>query len=316
MATRLSNIKELASGTVIEGVYMAENPQYYNKASGDFQRVALSLRDGSGVVRAVLWDKPEFNLTNGQIVKVKGSTAFYNDAPQITILDVKEATEGEYDPADLYPTTKADRKALEHKLAELINSVENEFLNKLLKYFFAKKDFWQDFRSKSAAVYVHHAFCGGLLEHTVNVARLCDTAAGIYSDVDRDLLVTGALLHDIGKMNELSNFPENIFTEKGNMLGHISLGAFMIHDAIAQIQAFPKDLELKITHMILSHHGELEYGSPIKPAIKEAVVLSKCDQLDASLETARETIDQLAPGEAKKIAGSYFVRLKDQEKTK
>lgn len=314
--TKINTIKDMAAGTIIEGVYVVENPQYYNKASGDFQRIALSLRDGSGVVRAVLWEKPEENLTNGQIIKIKGSTAFYNDAPQITVLEVKEPTANEYNPDDLYPATKADRKELEHTLAGLINSVENEFLNKLLKCFFGKKVFWQEFREKSAAVYVHHAFCGGLLEHTVNVAQLCDAVAKTYSDVDRDLLVTGGLLHDIGKMKEISNFPENIFTEEGNLLGHISLGALMIHDAIIQITEFPKELEMKLMHMILSHHGELEYGSPVKPAIKEAVILSNCDQLDASLETAREAIDLLAPGETKKVAGSYFIKLKETEQKK
>jgi 3'-5' exoribonuclease len=146
----------------------------------------------------------------------------------------------------------------------------------------------KSFAEHSAAKTVHHSFIGGLMEHTLSVARLCEYMAEAYPLIKRDMLITAALLHDIGKTRELSSFPLNDYTDEGQLLGHIYMGAQMIHDMAQQIEGFPEDLERQLVHCILAHHGELEYGSPKKPALVEAVALNLADNTDARMQTLTE----------------------------
>ena len=175
------------------------------------------------------------------------------------------------------------------ELLTFIESVKNPYLKKLLKSFFEEDGpFIKTFVSHSAAKTVHHGFIGGLMEHTLSVTRLCEYMAGAYPVIKRDLLITAALLHDVGKTRELSSFPLNDYTDEGQLLGHIVIGAQMIHDLAKEIPGFPVDLENQLVHCILAHHGELEYGSPKKPALVEAVALNLADNTDARMETLTE----------------------------
>ena len=149
-------------------------------------------------------------------------------------------------------------------------------------------DFVQAFQKSSAAKAIHHGFIGGLLEHTLSVANLCDFLAKAYPRINRDLLISVAILHDIGKTRELSSFPENDYTDDGQLLGHIVMGSEMIAEKISQIPGFPATLAAEVKHCVLAHHGELEFGSPKKPALIEAVALNFADNTDAKLETMTE----------------------------
>ena len=175
----------------------------------------------------------------------------------------------------------------------MISALENPFLKKLLESIFVEdKEFLQEFSFHSAAKSVHHSYVGGLLEHTLSVAKLCRFYAEHYQDLNKDILISAALCHDIGKMKELSEFPRNDYSDEGQLLGHIMIGYTMLSEKIALIPDFPTTLRSEFLHCILSHHGELEFGSPKKPATMEALALSFADNTDAKLQTMREFIEQ------------------------
>ena len=170
-------------------------------------------------------------------------------------------------------------------------TIKNPYLNKLAAgYFVNDPAFAKAFQFHSAAKSVHHGFVGGLLEHTLSVVKMCDYFAGFYKEINRDLLLTAAMFHDIGKTKELSVFPENDYTDDGQLLGHIIIGTEMVSDRIRQIPDFPEKLAVELKHCILAHHGELEYGSPKKPALLEAMALNLADNADAKMETMIEVL--------------------------
>jgi 3'-5' exoribonuclease len=178
------------------------------------------------------------------------------------------------------------------ELVGYINSVNNNYLHTLLKNIFIEdKAFAERFKKASAAKSVHHGYIGGLLEHTLGVVKLCDYYCSAYPILNRELLITAAICHDMGKTREISAFPINDYTDEGQFLGHIVMGAEMIGERARQIEGFPPMLEMELKHCILSHHGEYEYGSPKKPAIVEAVALNFADNTDAKMETFLEILE-------------------------
>ena len=222
-------------------------------------------------------------------IEVMGDVTSFAGAMQLNIKRVRKAGEGEYNPADYLPVSENSTDDMYAQLTAMIGTVKNGYLNTLLKKLFVEdQEFLKSFEEHSAAKTVHHGFMGGLMEHTLSVARLCDYMAGAYPVIKRDLLITAALLHDVGKTRELSSFPMNDYTDEGQLLGHIIIGAQMIHDLAKEIPDFPQDLENQLVHCILAHHGELEYGSPKKPAMVEAVALNLADNTDARMETLTE----------------------------
>jgi len=231
-------------------------------------------------------------------VQVDGSVTVFNNANQLNIHRIQVASEGQYDPSDYFPVSEKDIDEMKAELLDLIRSVGNPYLQRLLASFFEDPVFMKRFCRHSAARSVHHGFIGGLLEHTLSVASICDDIARHYPYVNRDLLLTGAILHDIGKLSELSPFPSNEYTDEGQLLGHIMIGAQIVSERIRKIEGFPRKLAAELTHMILSHHGELEYGSPKKPAIMEALILSFVDNMDAKVETMYEAFRSKAPQNA------------------
>ena len=215
-------------------------------------------------------------------IDVMGDVTSFAGAMQVNIKRVRKAGEGEYDPADYLPVSENSADDMYRQLCDMISTVKNPYLNTVLRKLFVEdQEFIKAFQGHSAAKTVHHGFIGGLMEHTLSVARLCDYMAGAYPLLKRDLLITAALLHDIGKTKELSAFPQNDYTDEGQLLGHIIIGSQMIHDLAKEIPDFPEVLENELIHCILAHHGELEYGSPKKPALAEAVALNLADNTDA-----------------------------------
>ena len=183
-------------------------------------------------------------------------------------------------------------KSVEGMYAELMKygaQVENPYLQKIIRYYFVENEaFIRRFQGHSAAKSVHHGFAGGLLEHTLSVVKLCEYFVGAYPILNRDLLYTAAMCHDIGKTEELSSFPDNDYTDDGQLLGHIVIGVEMMDDAIRTIDGFPRRLASELKHCIIAHHGELEYGSPKKPALAEALALNFADCTDAKMQTLTE----------------------------
>ena len=198
--------------------------------------------------------------------------------------------EGEYHPADYLPVTTKDIPTMQHELTQYITTIKNEYLRKLASGYFNDLEFMKAFSFHSAAKSVHHGFVGGLLEHTLSVVKMCDYFSKQYPVLNRDLLLTAAMFHDIGKTKELSAFPENDYTDDGQLLGHIIIGSQMVKERIDTMPGFPKKLERELIHCILAHHGELEYGSPKKPALLEALALNFADNTDAKMETMLEVL--------------------------
>ena len=225
-------------------------------------------------------------------VKLSAKVTSFNNKPQLNIRQTRRAEEGTYDIADYMPISKFDIDEMFKELLALIDSIKDKNLKTLLKSFFVEDaSFAKAFKMSSAAKSMHHAFVGGLLQHTLSVARIADFLAGFYPIMNRDLLVTAAICHDIGKVKELSEFPVNDYTDPGNLLGHIVIGAMMVKEKADGINGFDETLKNNLVHCILAHHGKLEYGSPEKPKIIEAVALSFADDTDAKLEGFSEALE-------------------------
>ncbi|MCI7628948.1 MAG: HD domain-containing protein [Blautia glucerasea] len=284
-------INELHEGDRVNGIYLCKQKQSAMTKNGKPYE-NLILQDKTGVIDGKIWDPNSNGIDDFDgldYIEIIGDVTSFAGAMQLNIKRVRRAFPEEYDPADYLPVSENSTDDMYHQLVSMIDSVKNTYLSALLhKLFVEDKDFLKSFEEHSAAKTVHHGFIGGLMEHTLSVTRLCDYMAGAYPVIKRDLLITAALLHDVGKTRELSSFPLNDYTDEGQLLGHIVIGAQMIHDLAKKIPGFPVDLENQLVHCILAHHGELEYGSPKKPALVEAVALNLADNTDARMETLTE----------------------------
>ena len=287
-------IRELREGMRIAGVYLCKFRQSAVTKNGKpYENVIL--QDRTGTIDAKIWEPNSVGIEEfdslDYIDRVGDVTSFAG-ALQVSVKRLRKAGEGEYDPADYLPSSRFKTEEMYQELLSCVESVKNPFLSELLKSYFVRDEaFIRAFQRSSAAKSVHHGFIGGLLEHTLSVTRLCSYYAKAYPILNRDLLITAAILHDVGKTRELSAFPSNDYTDDGQLLGHIMIGAEMIHDRAREISGFPEKLENELKHCILAHHGELEYGSPKKPALAEAVALNLADNTDARMETLRELFE-------------------------
>lgn len=288
----MNYINELRDGDNISEVYLCKNKVVAKTKAGKTY-YSLQLQDKTGVLDAKIWE-----LTNAiahfeamNYIRVDGQVTVFNGSLQLNVRRVRQADEGEYDPSDYMPCSTKNLDEMYKELTAMIESVKNPYLNKLLSSFFIEdKEFAKRFRNHSAAKSIHHGFIGGLLEHTLSVAKLCDFMAGQYPVIHRDLLVTAAIFHDIAKVDEISDFPENDYTDEGQLLGHIVMGAMMIRERVKTIPGFPVKLANELQHCILAHHGELEYGSPKKPSLIEALALAHADNMDAKMQSFTEVI--------------------------
>ena len=207
----------------------------------------------------------------------------------MNIKQIRKVSEEEYQPADYMPTTEKNPETMYQELLGFISQITNSYLRQAVEYYFVKDEtFIKRFKGHSAAKSVHHSFSGGLLEHTLSVVKFCEYMVGAYPILKKDLLYAAAICHDIGKTKELSAFPDNDYTDDGQLLGHIVIGVEMMDDAIRSIPDFPPRLASELKHCIVAHHGELEYGSPKKPALAEALALNFADCTDAKMQTLTE----------------------------
>lgn len=287
-------IADIREGETLKGIYLCKKKLTLKNKNGK-EYESLTLQDKTGTLDAKIWDPGNAGIEDfaeGDFIEVIGDVKVYMNRFQLSVKRARKCREEEYNPADYIPSTKKNIEAMYKELIDLANTVKNPYLRKLIIYYFVEdKEFREKFKKSSAAKTVHHSYVGGLLEHTLGVMKLCDAFAKNYSFLDRDLLITAALFHDIGKTRELSAFPANDYTDEGQMIGHIVIGVEMVNDAIRTIPDFPETLANELRHCILAHHGELEYGSPKVPALAEAAALNFADNADAKLEIFRETFE-------------------------
>ena len=285
-------LKDLREGDMLSETYLCKSKQVLQTKAGK-SYYSLVLQDKSGTVDGKIWDLgPGIDHFEAMdYIRVDAQVVSFQNALQMNIRRVHKCHEGEYDPREYMPCTDKDVKEMYQELTCYIKRMKNEYLKTLAgNYFIEDKAAAKEFANHSAAKAVHHGFIGGLLEHTVSVTRLCDYIAKNYPVVNRDLLLTAAMFHDVGKIQELSTFPENDYTDAGQLLGHIYIGAELVGKLASEIPGFPEKLKHELIHCILAHHGELEFGSPKKPALVEALALSMADNLDAKLETMTELL--------------------------
>lgn len=253
------------------------------------------LQDKTGTLDAKIWDPNNVGIADFEAmdyIEVYGDVTVFNGALQVNVKRVRKCGEGEYDESEYMPVSSKSLDGMYAELLNMIGSIQNTYLNTLLKKFFVEDEaFAARFKRASAAKSVHHGFIGGLLEHTLSVTKLCDYYCTAYPVLNRDLLLAAAICHDIGKTREISAFPTNDYTDEGQFLGHIVMGAEMIGQKAREIPGFPPVLEMELKHCILAHHGEYEYGSPKKPSLIEALALYYADDTDAKLETFTEILE-------------------------
>lgn len=284
-------INTFQEGDTIAERYLCKFKQELKNRNGK-PYYSLKLQDKTGVVEAKVWD---INNNIGEFevfdyIQIEASVIVYQEEFQLNVQKISKANEEDIDPADYIPATTKNIDVLLEDLNKLIASVKNVYIRQLLDSFFKDEDIIKEFKYQSAAKSVHHAYLGGLLEHTVTVAKIGENLCEHYPIANKELVIAGCLLHDIGKLYELSGFPENDYTDMGNMLGHIPVGVEMIHDKIKQIENFPKELEILIKHIILSHHGEYEFGSPKRPKIIEAMIVHSADNTDSRIKIVEEVL--------------------------
>ena len=286
-------IETFREGMHVSDVYLCKTKQIALTKNGK-EYGSLNLQDKTGTVDAKIWElnSPGINEFSAMdYVFVDADVTVFQGQFQLNVKRIRRADENEYRPSDYLPVTAKDVKTMHHELVQYITTIRNENLRKLAAGFFMNDAaFIKEFCAHSAAKSVHHSFVGGLSEHTLSVVKMCDYFCKQYPALNRDLLLTAAMFHDIGKTKELSSFPENDYTDEGQLVGHIIIGAQMVTEQIRTIPGFPKKLENELIHCILAHHGELEYGSPKKPALIEALALNLADNADAKLETMSEIL--------------------------
>lgn len=286
-------IKDLGEGSRLQDIYLCKTLTHAETKTGK-PYFRISIMDKTGALECNIWEPYSPGIDDfdaGDFIEIAGTVNVFNGALQGKIDRVRKCSEAEYDVSEYFPVTEKDADAMFAEVLTIIDSVKTPCLNMLLRKIFVEDtELVACFKKSSAAKSVHHGFIGGLLEHTLSVTKLCKYYTEHYDCLNHDLLITAALCHDIGKTKELSAFPENDYTDMGQMLGHIYMGAEMIGEKAKGIENFPPVLLNELKHCILAHHGEYEFGSPKKPAIIEAVALNFADNTDAKLQTFKELL--------------------------
>jgi len=257
--------------------------------------MTLKLMDRTGEVEGRIWDRVDqlsSTFEKNDFVQVIAKASVYLGKMQIVIQDLRRVDENAVNLADFLPVSQRDQDEMRLELDQLLDSLTDEHIEALLRAFFDDAEFFARYRLAPAAKGMHHVYLGGLLEHSLAVSTLACDMAKRYPQINRDLLIAGALLHDVGKVAELSYQRSFDYTDEGKLLGHIIIGVQMIEDRVRQIDGFPPELAVMIKHLLLSHHGQYEFGSPKRPKFLEAVVLSFIDDLDSKINGIQTHIDK------------------------
>ena len=287
-------IAELAEGERIVSHFLVQSKQLLTTKSGK-PYISMILQDRTGSVSAKLWDNAlDFNDTFkvNEVIKIDANVELYNKELQLVIRRLRASEMDETDLSDFLPHADGDIDEAFLELKAYAEKVANPCLKALLENFFDDEAFVKKFCRAPAARNIHHVYVGGLLEHTLSTVRLCESLSALYPTLDSGLLITMAILHDIGKIEELEINPSINYTEQGNLLGHIIIGIQLIDQKIAQIPNFPQKLKMLVEHMVLSHHGQADWGSPRPPMFLEAEVLHRADDLDVKVDIFTRALSQ------------------------
>jgi 3'-5' exoribonuclease len=290
-------VVDLKDGMVVTSLFLVREKEVRSSPRTGKSWLQLGLVDRTGNVSAKMWDNFAGIISTfacDDVIRVRGRAKLYNDQIEITLEQILPVTEKEYDLQDFLPHTRENIDVLLAKLHEHIAAVRDPWLQRLLTSIVDDPAIQPKLRLAPAAMTMHHAYLGGLLEHVVSVCGLARGVAGHYADVELDYLITGAVLHDIGKIDELCYDRCIGYTTAGRLLGHISLGFAMVRKKIEAIAGFPPGLATLVEHLLLSHHGTHEFGSPALPQFREAVVLNFIDDLDSKVGAMRATLDAAA----------------------
>jgi len=285
-------VNDLEPNQDVTSVFLVQAKTIRQKKSGE-PYLSLTLVDKTGSIEAKMWDNVSEvmdTFERDDFIKTKGRVQVYQNKPQFTIHKLLRTDPSEVQLADFFPASARSHDEMMAELRGIVGTVENQHLSALLHAVFDDPEIAARYQRAPAAKSVHHAYLGGLIEHVLSVAKLAEAAAAHYPFIDRDLLLTGVFLHDIGKIYELAYERSFSYTDEGQLLGHIVIGVRMIGEKLAGLPDFPPELRTLVEHMVLSHHGELEFGSPKLPVFAEAVLLHFLDNIDSKMENIRAAI--------------------------
>jgi 3'-5' exoribonuclease len=283
---------DLVDGQVVSAPFLVREKQVRTSVRNGKSWLELSLADRTGIISAKMWENYVELVATFEcddVVNVRGRVKLYNGQKELSVEQIVPCADREYDLIDFLPHTKQDVDQLFESLREAVSEVKNPWLQKLLVSIIEDPAIAVRLKRAPAAMMMHHAYIGGLIEHVVSLIGLAKAVSNHYAELDGDLLLTGVVLHDIGKIHELRYTRRIDYSDHGRLLGHITIGVSMVRDKIKAIEGFPAPLAVLVEHLILSHHGSLEFGSPTVPQVPEAVALNFIDDIDSKMASMRAT---------------------------
>jgi len=285
-------VAEIKDRDLVESVFLVKD-KILAMAKNGKPYLTLKLMDKSGEVDAKVWDNADeiaANFDKNDFIAVRAKASIYLGKMQLILSDLRLVPEETVNLADFLPETERDINLMVEELHALVASLADPDLKRLLNAFFEDAELLAQYRVAPAAKGMHHVYLGGLLEHSLAVAKLVDAMTPLYEGLNRDLLIVGALLHDVGKVREMTYLRAFDYTDEGKLIGHITIGVEMLHEKISALPGFPVELGMLLKHMLLSHHGQYEYGSPKRPKTMEATILNYLDDLDSKINGIRTHI--------------------------
>ena len=309
-------VGEINAGEKLDDIFILSEKSMSQKKDGN-NFLNITLGDKTGRIKGVIWDDVDRisqRTSQGDFVHAQGSVSDYKGVLQAVIKGMEPVLPEDVEPADYLPATDRNIESMFERLLQVAATIKTGCLKELFKAFWNDKEFVNKFKTAPAAKKMHHAYIGGLLEHTLSIALLADKVAGHYSGIDRDLLVSGAILHDIGKILEFDYKTSIDYSDQGRLLNHIVIGLEMLDEKIKSVKNFPEEKALLLKHMIVSHHGQREFGSPEPPKTIEAVLLNYIDDIDSKVNGIREFMKSGDENETwtsyHRLLGRYFYRGK------
>jgi 3'-5' exoribonuclease len=291
-------IKEIRENEIVEGVFwVKEKAMPLSRSGAPYLRVRLA--DRTGEIEGRVWDGvEEFAdlFERDDFIRIKAQATSYQDRVQLNIKSIKKVKDTEVSLDEFLPSSLRDPEEMLAELMEIGQDIENDYLKQLVMAFLENEEFTALFKRAPGAKRLHHSFLGGLLEHTLSVVNLIQKIKGYYGGINHDLLLAGGVLHDIGKVYELSYERSFDYTDAGRLVGHIVMGVEMVDKEIARIEGFPAELAMLMKHLLLSHHGQYEWGSPTRPMTLEAQILHHLDDLDAKVNGIQEFMQKAQEG--------------------
>jgi 3'-5' exoribonuclease len=307
----MSKIKELKPGQTVTTFFLLTGLQEKQTKAGKAY-LDMNFTDNTGSINAKLWDynKSRHQFNSGDILKVQAKVSEYQGQKQLSIEKIRKAEDADnVSVAEFYRVSERNFDEMKSELFDVINSIQNKHLKELLQLIFSGEKL-EKFLNVPAGKAWHHAYIHGLLEHTLEIVKLCELTATFHKEVNRDLLISGALLHDFGKTEELSDNADFGYTDKGKLLGHIVIAAMEVEKAVMKIPDFPEDLKNQLEHLILSHQGRLEFASPVVPKMLESIILYHADELSAKANAYKNAIEAQSGG---KSSWTTFIRLAETD---